>query len=288
MKQINWNEVLTPPEWRKHEAAKLGELDPATPNVSYKNEFIRKNGSRVPIEVTVHARFDHGGSIVSLVGFGTDITRRNEAEGKIEAALKEKETLLKEIHHRVKNNMNVTVSLLKLQFEGITDKKILKMFKDTRGRIQTMALVHDKLYRSKDLAYIDFREYIKDLAENQLSSYGGNRDRVSLKVAAEELFFEIDLATPCGLIISELVSNALKYAFPRNRKGEIKIALSAIDGDQFELIVSDDGVGIPADVGFENSKSFGLYLVRLLVEQLDGTVDRDRDGGTTFRIRFRK
>jgi len=288
LKQINWNEVLTPPEWREHEAAILGGLDQAKPSVSFEKEYIRKDGSRVPIDITVYARFDHEGSVVSLVGFVMDITERKEAEGKIKAALKEKETLLKEIHHRVKNNMNVTSSLLKLQSADITDKKTLQLFKDTRGRIETMALVHDKLYRSKDLAHIDFREYIKDLAENQFRSYGVKRDRISLKVAAEELFFEIDLATPCGLMISELVSNALKHAFPQNRKGEIKIALSAIDGHEFELIVSDDGVGIPADVDFENSESFGLYLVRLLVEQLDGTVDLGRDGGTTFRIRFRK
>ena len=288
LKQIKWNEVLTPPEWREHEAAKLGGLDQATPSVCYEKEYIRKNGSRVPIEITVYARFDHEGSVVSFVGFVMDITERKEAERKIKAALKEKETLLKEIHHRVKNNMNVTSSLLKLQSAGITDKKTLEMFQDTRGRIQTMALVHDKLYRSKDLAHIDFREYIKDLAENQFRSYGVKRDRISLKVAAEELFFEIDLATPCGLIISELVSNALKHAFPQNRKGEIKIALSAIDGHEFELIVSDDGVGIPADVDFENTESFGLYLINLLVEQLDGTIDLDRDGGTAFRIRFRK
>ena len=288
LKQIKWNEVLTPPEWREHEAAKLGGLDQATPSVCYEKEYIRKNGSRVPIEITVYARFDHEGSVVSFVGFVMDITERKEAERKIKAALKEKETLLKEIHHRVKNNMNVTSSLLKLQSAGITDKKTLEMFQDTRGRIQTMALVHDKLYRSKDLAHIDFREYIKDLAENQFRSYDVKRDRISLKVAAEGLFFEIDLATPCGLIISELVSNALKHAFPQNRKGEVKIALSAINADEFELIVSDDGVGIPADVDFENTESFGLYLINLLVEQLDGTIDLDRDGGTAFRIRFRK
>ena len=288
LKQIKWNEVLTPPEWREHEAAKLGGLDQATPSVCYEKEYIRKNGSRVPIEITVYARFDHEGSVVSFVGFVMDITERKEAERKIKAALKEKETLLKEIHHRVKNNMNVTSSLLKLQSAGITDKKTLEMFQDTRGRIQTMALVHDKLYRSKDLAHIDFREYIKDLAENQFRSYDVKRDRISLKVAAEGLFFEIDLATPCGLIISELVSNALKHAFPQNRKGEVKIALSAINADEFELIVSDDGVGIPADVDFENTGSFGLYLINLLVEQLDGTIDLDRDGGTAFRIRFRK
>ena len=288
LKQINWNEVLTPPEWREHEAAKLGELDQAKPSVSYEKEYIRKDGSRVPIEITVYARFDHEGSVTSLVAFVMDISERKEAEGKIKAALKEKETLLREIHHRVKNNMNITSSLLKLQSADMTDKKTLQLFKDTRGRIQTMALVHDKLYRSKDLAHIDFREYIGDLAGNQFNSYGSSRDRISLKVVVEELFFEIDLATPCGLIISELVSNALKHAFPQNRKGEIKIALSAIDGDQFELIVSDDGVGIPADVDFENSESFGVYLIKLLVEQLDGTIDLDRDGGTAFRIRFRK
>ncbi len=288
LKEIDWNKVLTPPEWRKYEVAKLEELAHGKRSVFYEKEYVRKDGSRVPIEITVYPQLDHGGNIISYIGFVTDITERKKAEGKIRKALKEKEILLKEIHHRVKNNMNVTSSLLKLQSATITDKKVLEIFKDTRNRIKTMALIHDKLYRSSDLAQIDFGEYIKDLVENQFSAYGGSGDGISIKVAAEKLFFEIDMATPCALIINELVSNAFKHAFPGNRKGEITVALSAINGDEAELIVSDDGVGFPADLDFENSKSFGLHLVKLLIEQIEGTTDIDRDGGMTFRIRFGK
>ena len=223
--------------------------------------------------------------IAGILGQAID-HRRSEA--RVKASLKEKEMLLMEIHHRVKNNMNITSSLLKLQSAGITDKKLLGILKDIRKRIKTMALVHDKLYRSKDLVNIDFKEYVEDLIENQFRGFGIVRDNVSLKTAIEEVSFEIDLATPCGLIINELLSNALEHAFPGNRKGTINVTLNKKTGDELELIVSDDGVGLPADLDFENSESFGLYLIKLLVEQLDGAIDLDRDGGTTFRIRFRR
>lgn len=217
-----------------------------------------------------------------------EIGRRKQTETRITAALKEKEVLLQEVHHRVKNNMSVTASLLKLQSSAITEPKVLKILTDTRARIKTMALIHDKLYRSTNLTHINFQTYVQDLVKTEFRTYGVSRDRISVKVAVEELFLEIDLATPCALIINELVSNAFKHAFPGNRKGEITVALSAINGDEAELIVTDDGVGFPADLDFENSELFGLYIIKLLVAQIEGTIDLDRDGGTTFRIRFKR
>ncbi len=218
------------------------------------------------------------------------IGRRWEAaEAQIKASLKEKETLLREIHHRVKNNMNVASSLLKLQSSGISDPKVLQVLGDTQNRIKTMALIHDKLYRSENLSHIHFQKYVADLIEMQVRSYGVNGKNVSLKVEIEEISFEIDMATPCALIINELVSNAFRHAFPQDRKGEIAVTLHSINKDEVELIVSDDGVGFPADFDFESSDTFGLYIVNLLVEQLEGAIDldRDRDGKTSFRIRFR-
>jgi two-component sensor histidine kinase len=224
-------------------------------------------------------------NIAKKLGQAIEHTR---SEARVKASLKEKETLLMEIHHRVKNNMNVTSSLLKLQSAEVNDKKAITILEETRRRITAMALVHDKLYQSKDLANIDFGEYAKNLVENQLAAYGGNRERISVTVSAENLFFDIDLATPCGLIISELISNAMKHAFPRNRKGEINIAFNSINENEVELMVSDNGIGLPADLDFETTESFGLYLIKLLVEQIEGTVDLERDGGTAFRIRFGK
>ena len=210
------------------------------------------------------------------------------SEALVKSSLKEKETLLKEIHHRVKNNMNVASSLLKLQSDEVNDKTAIGIIQETRRRITAMALVHDKLYQSKDLANIDITEYARNLVENQLTAYGGNSERISVTVSAKELFLEIDLATPCGLIVSELVSNAMKHAFPRNRKGEINIAFNSINENEIELMVSDDGIGLPADLDLETTESFGLYLIKLLVDQLEGTIDIDRDGGTAFKIRFKK
>jgi PAS domain S-box-containing protein len=285
---IDWNMTLTPPEWREYETAKLEELHRTKRPVTYEKEYIRKDGSRVPIELVVHPRLDDEEKITSYMAFVSNITDRKRAENRIKSSLKEKETLLREIHHRVKNNMNVASSLLKLQSADITDKKAVEILKETRRRITAMALVHDKLYQSKDMGNIDLTEYIKSLVEEQFAAYGGDRERVSATVSAKELFLDIDLATPCGLIISELISNAMKHAFPLDRKGEINVALRAINENEVELMVSDDGVGLPADLDFETTESFGLYLIKLLVEQIEGTVDLDRDGGTAFKIRFKK
>ena len=284
---IDWNMTLTPPEWREHETAKLEELHRTKRPVTYEKEYIRKDGSRVPIELVVHPRLDDEEKITSYMAFVSNITDRKRAENRIQLALKEKETLLREIHHRVKNNMNVASSLLKLQSADITDKKAVEILKETRRRITAMALVHDKLYQSKDMGNIDLTEYIKSLVEEQFAAYGGDRERVSATVSAKELFLDIDLATPCGLIISELISNAMKHAFPLDRKGEINVALRAINENEVELMVSDDGVGLPADLDFETTESFGLYLIKLLVDQIEGTVDLDRDGGPHLRSDLR-
>jgi len=264
--------------WCMHEKAQQGEsygLDIVSPkdNRSY-------SISQAPVV--------HGDGSISRLTIFRDITAKKLTEQQIKSSLKEKETLLREIHHRVKNNMNVASSLLKLQCDRIKDKKAVEILKETQRRISIMALVHDQLYQSKDLANIDFKEYVRDLVENQFTVYAEDRERISVKMSVEELFFEIDLANPCGLLISELISNVFKHAFPGNRKGEVNIAVSSIKEDEVELIVSDDGIGLPADLDFENSESFGLYLVKLLVEQIGGRIELDREGGTAFRIRFRK
>ncbi|MCP4663039.1 MAG: HAMP domain-containing protein [bacterium] len=218
-----------------------------------------------------------------------ELDQRQNAEAALRASLREKEVLLREIHHRVKNNMQVIISLLKLQSARIEDPQARDMFKDSRDRIKTMALVHEKLYRSRDLANIDFNDYINDLIKSQLLSYGIGSGRISPRVEVENVALEIDLAIPCGLIINELVSNALKHAFPQDRSGEIRISLRVVRANEFELSVGDDGIGVPDDVDLKNADSFGLYLVRMLAEhQLDGQITFDRTAGTTYHIHFKR
>ena len=256
--------------------------------------WIRPDGKENYIEYTA-ARLNIEGSTFT-VGIDHDITDRKRAEEHLQASLKEKEVLLKEIHHRVKNNLQIICSLLDLQADSVEDEQTLEIFKESKNRIRTMALVHEYLYQSKDLARIDFAEYIPDLANYSFRSYQSYTDTIQLRINIEDgISLDIDKAIPCGLILNELVSNSLKYAFPagaqshpenRGREGEIRIDLRSDKDNECTFIVSDNGVGFPKDLDFRNTESLGLQLVVSLVDQLDGTIELDRSGGTTFKITF--
>lgn len=212
--------------------------------------------------------------------------QRLQTEDQIKASLKEKEVLLREIHHRVKNNLQIISSLLNLQSRYIKDKQVLHVFKESQDRIKSMALIHKKLYQSKNLARIDFAEYVRSLIADLFRSYNADYDLITLKTNIDDVFLGIDTAIPCGLIINELVSNSLKYAFPEGGQGEIRIDLHSEKEGKFSLIVSDSGVGFPKDLDFRNTESLGLQLACTLVDQLQGTIGLDRTGGTKFKIAF--
>lgn len=218
---------------------------------------------------------------------------RKRVEEQLNASLREKEVLLKEIHHRVKNNMQVISSLLNLQSSRIQNKEIFEMFKESQDRIRSMSLIHERLYQSGDLARIDFSHYIQNLANHLFQSYRIDPDAVSLKTNVGDVSLDINKAIPCGLIINELVSNSLKYAFPqvkgkdkkKTQKGEIHISLSSDDG-QVRLIIQDNGVGLPEDLDIETADSFGLQLVTALVAQLNGKIEIKKKPGATYQIIF--
>jgi two-component sensor histidine kinase len=226
-----------------------------------------------------------------------EIAERKRAEEQIKNSLKEKEVLLKEIHHRVKNNLQVISSLLHLQSQSIENESTLEIFKESQNRVRSMALIHEKLYRSQDLAQIDFAQYIRNLTAYLIRSYKRDFSPVALKINAHGVLLGIDTAVPCGLIINELVSNALKHAFPANSdlssgrkegsENEICIGLSINEEQQVNLVVSDNGVGFPEEVDFQNTESLGMQLVNTLTTQLDGEVKLHINGGTEFRITFR-
>ncbi len=213
-----------------------------------------------------------------------DITERKKAEELILRSLKEKEVLLKEIHHRVKNNMQVISSLLNLQARNIADATIRAMFEDARNRVNSMALIHRKLYQSEDLAHIDFNEYLRGLVADIADTY--KRDDVVLSVDLEPIVLDVNVAIPCGLIANELVSNSLKYAFPGGKKGTITIGLGRDGKGNHVLTVADNGVGFPETVDFRNTASLGLQLVNMLTGQIYGTLELSRAEGTAFRITF--
>ena len=203
----------------------------------------------------------------------------------LQESLTEKEVLLKEIHHRVKNNLQIISSLLKLQSNYINDQKLLYCFKDSYNRVHSLALIHEKLYSTESFASIDTADYLPSLIANLLSAYG--RNRITLKDTIISIQLDIDTAIPCGLIITELVSNALKYAFPEERQGNIMVQLDD-EGDKICLSVSDNGIGLPANFSIEQSESLGLQLVTNLTQQLDGTLTLDTSNGTAFIITFTK
>jgi PAS domain S-box-containing protein len=214
--------------------------------------------------------------------------QRKRAEDALRASLREKEVLLKEIHHRVKNNLQVVSSLMNLQARHLTDGEALTLLQESQRRIRSMALVHEKLYLSRDLARIDMAGYIRSLAQHLFQSYRINPSLIRFRPEIGEVALDINTATPCGLLINELISNALKHAFPENRRGEVAVALQPEADGTYILVIRDDGTGLPPGFNFRRTDTLGMQLVTMLVEQLDGTIELHQDGGTEFRIRFRE
>ena len=212
-----------------------------------------------------------------------EVAERKRVETELRLSLKEKEVLLKEIHHRVKNNLQIISSLLNLQAGYLQDPQALEVFRDSESRVRSMALIHEKLYRSNNLAQIDLGEYIRELATSLFRSQNASGRGITLNVEADEVFLDVEAAVPGGLILNELISNALKHAFPNGRAGEIGVRLSAADG-RLTLVVTDNGRGFPPDLDFRATESLGLQLVNILVGQLNGAIELNSQGGTEFRI----
>lgn len=216
-----------------------------------------------------------------------DISERIEAKKRLESSLDEKEILLKEIHHRVKNNLQVISSLLRLQSRYLEDPIALSMFRESEERVRSMALVHDKLYRSKSLSRIEFKSYVEELTNELCRTYALTDRELKTDIAINEFELSIEKAIPCGLILNELVSNALKHAFTNGHGTDpaLTISLKSVDSE-VELIVSDNGSGLPPQFNIENAESMGLRVVQTLCEQLEGTIEILRQNGTTFRLQF--
>jgi PAS domain S-box-containing protein len=226
----------------------------------------------------------HQDSLAVIVGI--DITDRKLAEAKIQTSLREKEILLQEVHHRVKNNLQVISSLLDLQSQEIQAPSMLEVFRESQNRVHSMALVHEKLYQSKDFAKINFAEYIESLTNYLFKAYDLKTSNITLDLDIDDVNLNIDTAIPCGLIINELISNALKHAFPNNKPGIISIALHSDSDNHLTLTVQDDGVGLPMNWDVKSVKSLGIQLVKILTKQLKGTIELDKTAGSKFIIKF--
>jgi predicted ATPase/two-component sensor histidine kinase len=227
--------------------------------------------------------------VLQILSSQAAISIENVLLQQLRSALEEKEMLLREIHHRVKNNMQIISTLLKLQLKNTRDKRTRALFRDSQNRILSMAMIHEKLYQSKGLHRIDFRDYVRDLAHEALASFGEGSEKINLKIDIDDVSFGMDTAVPCGLIIIELLSNSLKYAFPKERKGNILVSLHSLEIDRFRLTVGDDGVGLPKDLDITRLESLGLRLVSDLARfQLGGKMELSGEEGTIVHVYFRE
>ncbi len=255
---------------------------------NYPLELRHRDGHVTSVLYNASVYRDEKGQIVGVFAAARDITERKQAEEKIHAALWEKDILLNEIHHRVKNNLQVISSLLKLQARSTQSPELIDSFRESQSRIHAMALVHEKLYNSRDFSGIDLAGYMRSLSQELLQSHKINLGEIDLTIQTDGVVrVNIIKAIPCGLILNELISNALKHAFPGDGPGEIKIIIRETKDTEIEIVVRDNGVGLPDDVDIHAPRSLGLDLVNGLVKnQLDGQIEVRRDKGTEFRIKF--
>ncbi|MEH2241578.1 PAS domain S-box protein [Nostoc sp.] len=252
---------------------------------TYEVHNLKKNGTPFWCSATASI-FGHPEYGSVLVAIQQDITEQKQAQEKIKASLKEKEVLLKEIHHRVKNNLGIVSSLLQMQCRRTQEPLVTAILRDSQNRIASIALVHEKLYGSEDLADIDLAQYIPDLTTHLFDSYNVSSSQIQLNIQVDDASLDIETAIPCGLIINELVSNALKYAFGGNRRGEIQVKFYQESESTFTLIIRDNGIGIPENFDSKKAKTLGITLVQGLVKQLRGSLEINSQQGTEFKITF--
>ncbi|MDI9434617.1 MAG: histidine kinase dimerization/phosphoacceptor domain -containing protein [Euryarchaeota archaeon] len=282
--KMKWTEFVEGTDLEKMERYhSLRRKDTEQAPLNYEFCLIDRNKNKKNVFVTVTRIIGTNKSLASII----DITARKDAENKLKKSLNEKEMLLKEIHHRVKNNLMVISSLLNLQSRHIKDKAALDVFRESQNRADSMALIHERLYGSTDLKRIDFGDYISTLSTQLFHTYVTDPRRIKLKLNVENLMVDINTTVPLGLILNELVTNSIKYAFPEGKSGEIKIEFNKKD-DEFILIVSDNGVGFPKNIDFRETDSLGLQLVNNLTSQINGKVELNVKNGTEFTIKFRE
>lgn len=256
-------------------------------HVEQEGRRVKKDGARFWAHATITALRDEKGNLKGFTKVVRDITELRETQRRLEQALSAKEVLLREVHHRVRNNLQIISSLLRLESRSVREAPVLRILTETQGRIYALAIIHELLYESKDMENVNRREYITRIARHLYQSFGVGAERVKLTISVEDVECPIKIAIPLGLIVNELVSNSLEHAFPENRRGEIRVSIEHVSESQSELVVADNGIGMPDDLEVSGTGTFGLYLVNTLTEQLQGVIELNRHDGVEARIRFR-
>lgn len=281
-------ELLVPERFRaRHPAFRRGFYeDPHARAMAGNRDLygLRKDGTEVPVEIRLNPLITRDGAFVlsSIV----DITERKRAAAQLESSLREKETLLREVHHRVKNNLQVISSLLSLQAGYAPHAGLGALLQDSQNRVHSIALVHEKLYQAGDFARVDLGEYLESLLGHLQQVLSREHAAIELRVEAPNVQLPLDVAVPCGLIVNELITNALKHAFPAFERGCVRVA-ARVSGKRCSVEVSDDGIGLPAHLDFETTQSMGLRLVTTLARQLGAELAIERNApGTTIRMTF--
>lgn len=283
-------EILVPDRFRQHHQAfrhgYFGDPQPRPMGIGRDLAGCRSDGSEFPIEIGLNPIATESGTMVlaSII----DITERQRAQQRLEEALREKTVLLNEVHHRVKNNLQVITSLLNLQADYAADPRLKAILAESCSRVRAMALTHQLLYERKDFSRLHLGDYLERLVRSIRTSYRAAGDRVGLRLQLPEADVQLDLerAVPCGLLINELVTNSFKHAFPGERRGEIVIEIIEDANNRICISVADNGIGLPAETELAQPSSLGLQLVELFVEQLHGTTSIERNGGSRFSISF--
>jgi len=255
---------------------------------SFEAKAICANAPARDFNITYIPNLDEQGKVRGFAGLAADVTEQKKAEDRLKAALNEKEVLLREIHHRVKNNLAVISSLINLQAAHAIDEFHRQMFRDVQTRVRSMAIAHEKLYQSENLAKLSMQAYVRSLVDHLAASTSTIGSPVRLTKEVDDVTLGLDTAVPVGFIVTELVSNSLKHAFPSGRRGEITVAFHSLGEDEYEIVVADDGVGLAEDLNLVGLKTLGLDLVRTFVAQLNGSLLIRRDRGTEFRITFKE
>lgn len=254
--------------------------------VEFSSERSLLNGNKVFRQYYLYPIKNNKNEVEEVSGLGFDVTENKQNEGKIIQSLKEKEILLKEVHHRVKNNMQVISSILNLQSSYVKDAYALNLLKECQNRVKSMAFIHESLYQTKNFESVNFSEYVTTLTKNLIHTYSVNTQKIKLILTLDKLFLNLDTSIPCGLIINEIISNSLKYAFPGNRDGIIFVNLKVVR-NRVKIEAGDNGVGIPAEIDIKQTQTLGLQLVDTLIEQINGSLELDRTKGTKFIIDFK-